>query len=447
MTYYRRIIDQKLLEWKDSPRRKPLLIRGARQVGKSSAVRQFGKCFKYFVEINLERKPSIRQLFTKDIDVKRTCEGISATLGIPILPGETLLFIDEIQVSQEAIMSLRYFKEDYPELHVIAAGSLLEFTLEELPSFGVGRIRSLYMYPFSFDEFLLAQGKDLTLDYKHKATSDSPVPEAVHNELVEQLKTFYLVGGMPAAVTEWIESKSYLECAHVHNDILDTYQDDFSKYKSRISPVLLRKVLRSVALQAWSKFVFRQVDSELHSTTIRDALHLLTLAGLIKPVVHTDGNGLPLGAEANDSYTKYLFLDLGLMQTMLNIQAAEVLLASEVDFVNKGAASEMFAGLELMKAHDCFQKAEMYYWQNLNRGANAEIDYLEAKEGKVLPIEVKASTRGSMQSLWLFMRKKNLHHAIRTSLENFGRFEYVDKEADNEVRQVDVIPLYALSNV
>lgn len=447
MTYYRRIIDQKLLEWKDSPRRKPLLIRGARQVGKSSAVRQFGKCFKYFVEINLERKPSIRQLFTKDIDVKRTCEGISATLGIPILPGETLLFIDEIQVSQEAIMSLRYFKEDYPELHVIAAGSLLEFTLEELPSFGVGRIRSLYMYPFSFDEFLLAQGKDLTLDYKHKATSDSPVPEAVHNELVEQLKTFYLVGGMPAAVTEWIESKSYLECTHVHNDILDTYQDDFSKYKSRISPVLLRKVLRSVALQAGSKFVFRQVDSELHSTTIRDALHLLTLAGLIKPVVHTDGNGLPLGAEANDSYTKYLFLDLGLMQTMLNIQAAEVLLASEVDFVNKGAASEMFAGLELMKAHDCFQKAEMYYWQNLNRGANAEIDYLEAKEGKVLPIEVKASTRGSMQSLWLFMRKKNLHHAIRTSLENFGRFEYVDKEADNEVRQVDVIPLYALSNV
>lgn len=447
MTYYRRIIDQKLLEWKDSPRRKPLLIRGARQVGKSSAVRQFGKCFKYFVEINLERKPSIRQLFTKDIDVKRTCEGISATLGIPILPGETLLFIDEIQVSQEAIMSLRYFKEDYPELHVIAAGSLLEFTLEELPSFGVGRIRSLYMYPFSFDEFLLAQGKDLTLDYKHKATSDSPVPEAVHNELVEQLKTFYLVGGMPAAVTEWIESKSYLECAHVHNDILDTYQDDFSKYKSRISPVLLRKVLRSVALQAGSKFVFRQVDSELHSTTIRDALHLLTLAGLIKPVVHTDGNGLPLGAEANDSYTKYLFLDLGLMLTMLNIQAAEVLLASEVDFVNKGAASEMFAGLELMKVHDCFQKAEMYYWQNLNRGANAEIDYLEAKEGKVLPIEVKASTRGSMQSLWLFMRKKNLHHAIRTSLENFGRFEYVDKEADNEVRQVDVIPLYALSNV
>lgn len=447
MTYYKRNIDDKLLEWKESPRRKPLLIRGARQVGKSTAVRHLGKGFKYFVEVNLESQPSIRQLFTKDIDVHRTCEAISATLGIPVVAGKTLLFIDEIQVSQEAIMSLRYFKEDYPELHVIAAGSLLEFTLEELPSFGVGRIRSLYMYPFSFDEFLLAQGLDTTVDFKHKATSLSPLPEAVHNKLVEQLKTFYLVGGMPAAITEWVESKSYIECTRVHNDILDTYQDDFSKYKSRVSPALLRQVLRSVALQAGCKFVFRQVADDIHSSVIKEALHLLTLAGLIKPVSHSDGNGVPLGAEENCNYTKYLFLDLGLMQTMLGTPAANVLLSSEVDFVNKGAASEMFAGLELVKSHDCFQKAEMYYWQNLSRGTNAEIDYLVVKDGIVVPIEVKASTRGSMQSLWLFMRKKGLHRAIRTSLENFGEFEYVDKESQDEVRHVDVVPLYALSNL
>lgn len=445
--YYKRNIDDKLLEWKESPRRKPLLIRGARQVGKSTAVRHLGKGFKYFVEVNLESQPSIRQLFTKDIDVHRTCEAISATLGIPVVAGKTLLFIDEIQVCQEAIMSLRYFKEDYPELHVIAAGSLLEFTLEELPSFGVGRIRSLYMYPFSFDEFLLAQGLDTTVDFKHKATSLSPLPEAVHNKLVEQLKTFYLVGGMPAAITEWVESKSYIECTRVHNDILDTYQDDFFKYKSRISPALLRQVLRSVALQAGCKFVFRQVADDIHSSVIKEALHLLTLAGLIKPVTHSDGNGVPLGAEENCNYTKYLFLDFGLMQTMLGTPAANVLLSSDVDFVNKGAASEMFAGLELVKNHDCFQKAEMYYWQNLSRGTNAEIDYLVVKDGIVVPIEVKASTRGSMQSLWLFMRKKGLHRAIRTSLENFGEFEYVDKESQDEVRHVDVVPLYALSNL
>ena len=447
MAYYSRNIDEKLLEWKDAPRRKPLLIRGARQVGKSTAVRQLGKTFKYFVEANLERQPTIQQLFTKDIDVRRTCEGISATLGIPIIAGETLLFLDEIQVSQEAIMSLRYFKEDYPELHVIAAGSLLEFTLEELPSFGVGRIRSLYMYPFSFDEFLRAQELDTTVDYKHRASATEPLPEAVHNKLVEQLKTFYLVGGMPAAVTEWIESKSYLECSHIHNDILDTYQDDFAKYKSRVSPVLLRKVLRSVALQAGSKFVYRQVADDIHSSVIKDALHLLTLAGLIKPVVHSDGNGLQLGAEANDSFTKYLFMDMGLMQTMLGIPASDILLASEVDFVNKGAFSEMFAGLELMKNHDCFTKADLYYWQNMARGANAEIDYLIVKDGKIVPVEVKANTKGSMQSLWLFMRKKKLHEAIRTSLENFGEFEHIDKEEEAGERHVNVVPLYALSNL
>jgi uncharacterized protein len=214
----------------------------------------------------------------------------------------------------------------------------------------------------------MAQGLDTTVSYKQQASPSSPLPEAVHNKLVDQLKTFYLVGGMPAAVTEWIETNSYIECTHVHNDILDTYQDDFAKYKSRVSPALLRKVLRSVALQAGSKFVYRQVADDVHSSVIKDALHLLTLAGLIKPVTHSDGNGVPLGAEENDSYRKYLFLDLGLMQTMLGTPAANVLLASDVDFVNKGAASEMFAGLELVKNHDCFQKAEMYYWQNLSSG-------------------------------------------------------------------------------
>ena len=135
------------------------------------------------------------------------------------------------------------------------------------------------------------------------------------------------------------------------------------------------------------------------------------------------------------------------MRPMLGTPAANILLSSDVDFVNKGAASEMFAGLELLKNHDCFQKAEMYYWQNMSRGTNAEIDYLVARNGVVLPIEVKASTRGSMQSLCLFMRKKGLHNAIRTSLENFGEFEYVDNEAHDAVRHVDIVPLYALSNL
>ena len=447
MKYYSRHIDQELLEWKTSLQRKPLLVRGARQVGKSTAIRELGKQFRYFVEINLEKQPTLQTLFTKDIHVKKTCEKLSLIVNTPIIAGETLLFIDEIQVCQEAMMALRYFKEDYPELHVIAAGSLLEFALEELPSFAVGRIRSLYMYPFSFDEFLLAQGFQSLVEHKRKASFDQPLFEGIHQKLIEQLRSFYLVGGMPAAVSEWIESKSYLSCIRIHNDILDTYQDDFSKYKKRVSPVLLRKVLRSVALQAGNKFVFAQVANDIRSAQIKDALHLLTLAGLITPVKHSDANGLPLGAEENDSYTKYLFMDLGLMQTMLSTPAADILLSSETDFVNKGAASEMFVGLELIKYQDCFRKAEMHYWQTTSRNGNAEIDYLQAKNGKILPIEVKANRSGSMQSLWIFMRKKHLNEAIRCSLESFGSFEYADSQDEGKIRHVGICPLYALSTL
>jgi len=447
MTYFRRHIDEQLQQWKEAPRRKPLLIRGTRQVGKSTAVREFGKLFRFFVEINLEKQPDLLQLFPANIDVKKTCEKLSGTLGIPIVPGETLLFIDEIQVSKEAIMSLRYFKEDYPELHVIAAGSLLEFTLEELPSFGVGRIRSLYMYPFSFDEFLMAQGLDLTIDYKKKATSEEPLTEKAHKDIVDQLRTFYLVGGMPAAVTEWVETHSFIEVAHTHTDIIQTYEDDFNKYKKRVSPNLLRQVLRSVALQAGNKFVYAQAVRDVHSSVVRDALHLLTLAGLIVPVTHTSGTGVPLGAEENSNYTKYLFFDLGVMLTMLDIPAADILLASDVDLVNKGGTSEVFAGLEMIKYRDCLQKPEMHYWENTAKGSNAEVDYLRVRNGQVLPVEVKANTQGSMQSLWVFMRMRKLHDAIRTSLENFGQFNYDDPKDNFERRHVDIIPLYALSNL
>lgn len=447
MAYFKRHIDDKLLEWKDAPRRKPLLIRGARQVGKSTAVREFGKQFQYYVEINLEKQADLRQFFSENIDVKKTCEKLSGTLSIPIVPGETLLFIDEIQVCKEAIMALRYFKEDYPELHVIAAGSLLEFVLDELPSFGVGRIRSLYMYPFSFDEFLMAQGLDLTIEFKKKATSEEPLTNLAHEELVNQLRSFYLVGGMPAAVTEWVETHSYIEVSHIHNDIIDTYLDDFSKYKKRVSPFMLGQILRSVALQAGKKFVYATAARDVHSSIVRDALHLLTLAGLIHPVKHTDGTGLPLGAEESDNYTKYLFFDLGVMQTLLDIPASDILLATDVDFVNKGAASEMFAGLEMVKYYDCYQKAVMHYWQNMTKNSSAEIDYLITREGKVLPIEVKANTQGGMKSLWIFMRKRKLHEGIRTSLENFGQFDYYDPQDQFEQRHVNIIPLYALSNL
>lgn len=448
MAYFDRNVDMQLLEWRNDPDHKPLLVRGARQVGKSSAVRKLGKTFKHYVEINLEKQASLQAFFTTDIDVKKTCSKISSAVGIPIIPGKTLLFIDEIQCCIPAIMSLRYFREDYPELHVVAAGSLLEFALADLPSFAVGRIRSLYMYPFSFDEFMRAQGLDMQLDAIRCATPVQPLDDVLHNMMVEQVRSFILVGGLPEAVAAWVKTHDYLACARVHSDIMETYLDDFGKYQERISPDLLRKILRAVALQCGSKFVYNQADEEIRSAMVKRALHKLTKAGLIIPVEHTSADGLPLGAQVSDRSIKYLFLDTGLLLTWQAIPSKEILLASDFELVNKGAMAEVLAGLELMKGNDCFKRSEMYYWHRQSKNASAEVDYLGVRNGVVLPIEVKASTQGAMQSLYLFMRTKHLHAGIRTSLENFAVYDYTDhspaSDDSSPVRHIEVHPLYAL---
>ena len=188
--YIPRTIDQELLKWKEDRRHKPLLIRGARQVGKSSAVRHLAKSFKYFVELNLERDKNLKKIFEGDLSPQRICRDLSVLVSTPIIPGETLLFIDEIQGSKEAISSLRFFYEDYQQLHVIAAGSLLEFALKDLQSFGVGRIRSLFMYPFSFNEFLEAQNLTGLLEAKKNASPENPLTEPLHDKLVEQIRYF-----------------------------------------------------------------------------------------------------------------------------------------------------------------------------------------------------------------------------------------------------------------
>lgn len=435
--YFTRHIDLFMKEWKDDRYRKPLLIRGARQIGKSSAARHLGKAFKYFVEINLEREQELQGLFGKNIDVKKICSQLSILKETPIIAGETLLFIDEIQESERAIASLRYFYEEYPELHVVAAGSLLEFSLRELPSFGVGRISSVYMYPFSFDEFLSATGQDMLLNHKgNEAGYNRPLPPALHKKLIDNIRVYYLVGGMPEAVKYWQETNDMLRISTIHNDIINTYQDDFSKYKSRISPLLLRNTLQSVAKQAGGKFVYSQVDNAQNTGKIKESLQLLTLAGLIIPVTHTAANGIPLGAEVNAKFQKYLIADIGLMQAILRISASEILLSDEIDFVNKGGIAEVFTGLELIKYASPFTPPELFYWQRLEKGTQSEIDYVIEHNQQIVPIEVKAGTRGSMQSLRIFMNLKHSAFGIRTCLENFGCYD-----------NIRVFPLYAISSL
>ncbi len=443
-TYYPRTIDCHLLEWKNETNHKPLLLRGARQVGKSSAIRQLGRTFKYFVEVNFERDKDAKSIFQSNLQPREIASRLSAFYGIPIVPGETLLFLDEIQACSEAIHSLWFFYEDYPELHVIAAGSLLEFALKKITSFGVGRVRSLFMYPMSFDEFLGAIGCKGWVDVKKSASPQNPVFEALHGKLVDAFRNYLIVGGMPEAVSAWVETGDYLKCQQIQDDIMLAYEDDFAKYEEKTDPMLLRQTLRSVAQQIGNKFVYSQVQGGYRTEKVKAALELLRDAGLIRPTVHTAANGIPLGAEINEKFVKYIFLDSGLLLRLLGLENTSgqsemsklILVGSAVDLVNKGAVTEMVVGLELLKYNTPTQRHDLYYWQNLTRGAQAEVDYVIVRNTKVVPIEVKAGTSGSMKSLFQFIADKSLEYGIRTSLENFALME-----------KVEIVPLYALSNL
>ena len=450
--YYERIIDRYLSEWATRPVHKPILLRGARQVGKSTAVRHLGESFKYYVEINLEKQSNYIDLFKKDLDVTRIVPQMAAMCGTPIVPNETLLFIDEIQESQEAIMALRYFKEGMPNLHVIAAGSLLEFVLDEIPTFGVGRIHSMYMFPMTFDEFLLANGEQLLLDARGQANIDAPLPAPLHEKLIGLMCTFMLVGGMPESVVKWVQTHDFLKCQEVQDDIITGYEADFPKYKKKVDPQLLIATMKSAATQATKKFVYSRVPGEYKTAEVKKALNLLIKAGVLVPVTHSSGNGLPLGDEADESIRKILLLDTGLMLRLLNMTmgdtsaiTAQILTATAADLVNKGPMAEMLAGLELLHYLTPNLHHDLYYWVRQAKNSTAEIDYLLSRDMKVLPFKVKAGVQGGMKSLWDFMREKKLDQAVRCSSENFGKFDYIDAEAEGAVRHVEVYPLYALS--
>ncbi|OYP67993.1 ATP-binding protein [Prevotella sp. P2-180] len=453
MKYISRNIDKTLEDWKESTTHKPLLLRGARQVGKSSAVRHLGTQFKYFAEVNFESAKSIANFFKGDLDVKLISSKISNYIQVPIIPGQTLLFLDEIQACPEAIMALRFFKEDYPELHVIAAGSLLEFALQSLPTFGVGRIHSVFMYPMTFDEFLVAMDMGGLLAMRREATATHPLDVPFHDKLVNLFRTYLIVGGMPEAVATWRETTDFLKCQQVHQDIILTYEDDFNKYGRRVNPELLRLTLHGVCHQIGQKLTFSRISEGYRSAQIREALNLLTLAGLVIPVVATSANGVPLDAESDEKRAKYLFLDSGLLLAILHLDGQLghdliklIMTATPQDLVNKGSITEMVAGLEISRYKAPVMRPRLFYWEKTGNSI-AEIDYLSIRSMKVLPIEIKAGTQGGMKSLWIFMREKHLNNAVRCSLENFGSFDYIDHDDDNAIRHVDICPLYALSQL
>lgn len=448
MKYLQRNIDCELIKWKDSIRRKPLLLRGARQVGKSWSVRNLAKQFDYFIEVNFEKQPEVKDIFKYTGDVKEICNSLSIFYDTPIIPGKTLLFLDEIQASKEAIKSLWFFKEDYPELHVIAAGSLLEFALKGLTNFGVGRLTMMMMYPFSYDEFLTALGKEGLREAIAKASPAMPLLNIFHNEAVRYYRMFLIIGGMPASVSAWVETNDFNLCAREQRDIQISYYLDFAKYAGDVDTQLLRNTLQSVVAQTGRKFMYSKVEGGYRSKDVQIALNLLIDAGIVKHVKCTSANGLPLGAEVKANFNKYIYLDTGLMLRILDLDfggakeiKGEILTSSTSDLVNKGSIAEMSVGLEIIKCPNEGIDRELFYWKNVANGATAEVDYVTAYRLNVLPIEVKAGTSGKMKSLRTFMKTKHLDLGIRTSLENFGILKH---EEDGTKKEIQIVPIYAI---
>jgi len=269
--YYNRKIDSELEEWMSDKKHKPLLLRGSRQVGKSSAVRNLSKKFEYFVEINFEEDKEARIVFENaNLTPQLLCERLSVLYGITLEEGKTLLFFDEIQACIPAISSLRFFYEKMPGLHVIAAGSLLEFALEEIPSFGVGRIRSMFMYPFSFFEFLDAIGNPFLSEAVKKANLQSPLDEVLHHKVLYLLKLFLIIGGMPEVVATYIDEKDLLKCQTVLNELSVTLRNDFSKYRRKIPEIQLSSAFNSVVRQTGNKFVYSDKEQVYSAFQIKN---------------------------------------------------------------------------------------------------------------------------------------------------------------------------------
>jgi predicted AAA+ superfamily ATPase len=420
--YLKRAIDNDLLAWKNDPLRKPLLLRGARQVGKSSTVRALAGHFENYLEINFEEHRQVHTLFAGDLAPQDLCENLSVLYKIPIIPGKTLLFFDEIQSCIPAITSLRFFYEKLPDLHLVAAGSLLEFVLEKLPSFGVGRVRTLFMYPFSFDEFLTAMGEEKLVQVKHHASANIPLNEALHKKLLDYLKRFLVLGGMPEVMAGYSRTRDTLACQSILDDLVISLKADFAKYKKRVPGSRLTEVFEAVARQTGSKFIYAKTYGESNHKQVKEALELLFMAGLVIPVTHSSGNGIPLGAERNGKKRKMLLFDTGIFQRVLGLEISEVLFQQDFNLVNKGSIAELFAGLELVKSASPFRQQELFYWQREALNSNAEIDYLIQVKEKIVPVEVKSGTKGSMQSLFLFLGEKKRPFGFRLSLENYSAY-------------------------
>jgi uncharacterized protein len=433
----KRIIDAYLSQWKIEKARKPLLLRGARQVGKTHAVRELATTFDHFVEINFERNPRALSIFNDDksLDPKRIIEDVFALYDKKIIPGSTLLFFDEIQMVPRAITALRYFYEEMPDLHVIAAGSLLDFAIEQV-GIPVGRVRSLYMYPVSFLEFLAALGKKAFVQQILQGKPGAYSP-AVHAELLDIMGRYLAVGGMPEAINKWVNTGNINECLKVHQDVIDTYRQDFGKYAKSSQIDHVARVFVSIAHQLGGKFKYTVIDGDYRKRELEPAFNLLRTASITHAIYHTAAQGIPLGAQMDPQFYKAILMDIAVTQKVLGLEVGSWIVEPLQAFTNKGALVEAFVGQELLAYSDLYQKAQLYYWQRMAKNSTAEVDYLLQDQEAIIPIEVKSGQGTTLRSLNMFLETHaRAPYGVRFSTQNYSMHE-----------RVHSYPLYAVAQI
>ncbi|MCK5211028.1 MAG: ATP-binding protein, partial [Cyclobacteriaceae bacterium] len=376
---------KRLVEWQNKANRKPLLIRGARQVGKTYSIVEFGKThFKGNVHIlNFEKNPDIHSIFNQNLDSVRILSELELILNKHIKSGIDLLFFDEIQECPKAIMALRYFYEQIPSLHVIAAGSLLEFAIEDI-SFPVGRLQMIHMQPMTFEEFLIANNKELLAE-KIKQPNirlSASVLEIVNDELY----TYFIIGGMPECVKIYVETGSLLDPINIQTDLIATFRQDFSKYAGHSDKRCLNSVLSSVASRIGEQIKYSQLAENYSNPTIKKAFELLETARLFTKVRAVSPGGIPLGANASDKKFKVVFLDIGMLSNLSGFYSDKTVSKQKLIASFRGKMAEQFVGQELRASvHE-----DLYYWSRDVPGSSAETDYFIEKEGEIIPIEVKS---------------------------------------------------------
>jgi len=413
MKLYRSELES-LLRWFNKPQRKPLVIRGARQVGKSTLVSQLAEeTDRFCLVLNFERNPELKDFF-EDKNPKKIIENLSIFSKRKLEPNTTILFLDEVQAAPHVLEILRYFYEEYPEFPVIAAGSLLDFVLEK-PEFSipVGRIEYFYLGPLSFEDFLIALGEKNIVEWMRTLSIKDPIPLPFHQHCIDLVKQFWLIGGMPAVVAHFAEYRDFQEIDNIKQNILQTYQDDFHKY-GRIKKIpLLRQVFDVIPRLVGQKIKYAAIDPHHKSIQIKEGLDALNLAGIIHIVKYTQANGIPLSSQVDPRVFKALFLDIGLQCAALGLNQLDIIKGPDWAWINRGSLAEQFVGQSLLKLAPSYQVPQLFYWVREKAQANAEVDYVVQNQNEIIPVEVKAGKTGTLKSLHYFLHEKERHFAVR----------------------------------